>query len=199
MLHVVVVILNFVFFCRYDISFKTISGEAKSVTKEMTALWLETTQPTILSRYPLENIFSGDEFGLFFQYLPNKTFHFKKVKCSGGKHSRVRLTGMAAGNAKGERLPMFAFGKSKNPRCFKGVKRVPCRYRAQQTSWMSSELFEEWVTELDRNFGSKKRKITLIIDNCPAHPDVPALEWVELIFLPPNTTSVTQPMDQGVT
>ena len=82
---------------------------------------------------------------------------------------------------------------------FKGVKRVPCRYRAQQTSWMSSELFEEWVTELDRNFGSKKRKITLIIDNCPAHPDVPALEWVELIFLPPNTTSVTQPMDQGVT
>ena len=63
---------------------------------------------------------------------------------------------------------------------------------------MSSELFEEWVKELDRNFGSKKRKIALIIDNCPAHPDVPVLEWVGLIFLPPNTTSVTQPMDQGV-
>ena len=63
---------------------------------------------------------------------------------------------------------------------------------------MSSELFEEWVKELDRNFGSKKRKIAIIIDNCPAPPDVPALEWVELIFLPPNTTSVTQPMDQGV-
>ena len=63
---------------------------------------------------------------------------------------------------------------------------------------MLSKLFEEWVKELDRNFGSKKRKIALIIDNCPAHPDVPALEWAELIFLPPNTTSVTQPMDQGV-
>ena len=105
---------------------------------------------------------------------------------------------MAAGNAKGERLPMFVIRKSKNPRCFKGVKRVPCRYQAQQKSWMSSELFEEWVKELDRNFDSKKRKIALIIDNCPAHPDVPALEWVELIFLPPNTTSVTQPIDQGV-
>ena len=64
MLHVVVVILNFVFFCRYDISFKTISGDAKSVTEEMMAPWLETTLPTILSRYPLENIFNGDEFGL---------------------------------------------------------------------------------------------------------------------------------------
>ena len=198
MLHVVVVILNFVFFCRYDISFKTTSGEAKSVTKEMTAPCLETTLPTVLSRYPLENIFNGDEFGLFFQCLPNKTFHFKKDKCSGGKHSKVRLTGIAAGNAKGEKLPMFVIGKSKNPRCFKGVKRIPCCYRAQQKRWMSSELFEEWVKELDQNFGSKKRKITLIIDNCTAHPDVPALEWVELIFLPPNTTSVTQPMDQGV-
>ena len=177
------VILNFVFFCRYDISFKSISGEAKSVTEEMTAAWLETTLPTILSRYPLENIFNGDEFGLFFQCLPNKTFHFKKGKCSGGKHSKVRLTGMAAGNAKGERLPIFTIGKPKNPRCFKGVKRVPCRYRTQQKSWMSSELFEEWVKELDRIFGSKKRKITLIIDNCPAHP---------------VTTSVTQTMDQGV-
>ena len=132
MLHVVVVILNFVFFCRYDISFKTISGKAKSVTEEMTAPWLETTLPTILSRYPLENIFNGDEFGLFFQRLRNITFHFKKEKCSRGKHSKVRLTGMAAGNTKGERLPMFVIGKSKNPRCFKGVKRVPCRYRAQQ-------------------------------------------------------------------
>ena len=38
----------------------------------------------------------------------------------------------------------------------------------------------------------------MIIDNCKAHPHVENLGWVELIFLPPNTTSVTQPMDQGI-
>ena len=164
----------------------------------MTAPWLETTLPTIPSRYPIENVVNADEFGLFYQCLPNKTFHFKKEKCSGGKHSKVRMTGMAAGNAKGERLPMFAIGKAKNPRCFKGVKSIPCRYRAQAKSWMSSELFEEWIKELDRSFSVQKRKIALIVDNCPAHPTVTGLEWIELIFLPPNTTSVTQPMDQGV-
>ena len=37
-----------------------------------------------------------------------------------------------------------------------------------------------------------------MIDNCHAHPDVPALDCVELIFLSLNTTSLTQPMDQGV-
>ena len=63
---------------------------------------------------------------------------------------------------------------------------------------MSSELFEEWVRELDRKFGVEKRKITMIIDNCKAHPHVENLGWVELIFLPPNTASVTQPMDQGI-
>ena len=67
-------------------------------------------------------------------------YHFKNEKC---KHSKVRLTGMAADNVNGERLPMFVIGKSKTPRCFKGVKNVPCRYRAQPKSWISSELFEE--------------------------------------------------------
>ena len=40
------------------------------------------------------------------------------------------------------------------------------------------------------------RKIALIVDNCPAHPDVNDLRAIELVFLPPNTTSHTQPMDQ---
>ena len=112
------------------------------------------------------------------------------------KHSKVRLTGMAAGNVNGERLAMIVIGKSKTPRCFKGMENVPCRY---PKSWISYELFEEWVKEIDRNFGAQKRKIALIIDNCPAHPDVPALDWMEPIFLPPNTTSITEPMDQGPT
>ena len=60
-------------------------------------------------------------------------------------------------------------------------------------------MFAEWVKEIDQNFRAQKRNIALIIDNCHAHPDIPVLDWVELIFLPPNTTLITQPMDQGVT
>ena len=36
-------------------------------------------------------------------------------------------------------------------------------------------------------------------DICPAHPKVKNLKSIELIFLPANTTSVTQPCDQGIT
>ena len=63
---------------------------------------------------------------------------------------------------------------------------------------MDSTLFEEWVHELDVKFQKENRKIALIIDNCPAHPTIIDLSNVKLIFLPPNTTSVSQPKDQGV-
>ena len=105
---------------------------------------------------------------------------------------------MAASNALGDKIPMFVIGKSVKPRCFKGIKKKPCRYRAQKKSWMTSDLFEEWVRGLDCIFQREDRKIALIVDNCPAHPDINDLKAIELVFLPPNTTSHTQPMDQGV-
>ena len=136
--------------------------------------------------------------GLFYQGLPKKTLHMKGGKCSGGKHSKVRLTGMAAASATGEKLTMFVIGKSVKPRCFKNIKSLPCRYRAQAKSWMDSFLFDEWVKDLDKMFERESRKVALIVDNCPAHPKIEGLKAVELVFLSPNTTSKTQPMNQGV-
>eukprot|EP00794_Sanderia_malayensis_P001774 gene1774-biopygen1618 len=183
---------------RHNVTFRYVSGEEKSCTQEMTAPWEETYLPTILSRYELKNIFNADEFGLFYKALPTKTLHYKNERCSGGKNSKERLTGLTAANAIGEKLPMFVIGKSAKPRCFKNIQSLPCRYRSQKKSWMDGSLFTEWVKEIDRKFAAEGRKIALIVDNCPAHPTIDSLQAVELIFLPPNTTSKTQPMDQGV-
>ncbi|XP_012555218.2 tigger transposable element-derived protein 6-like [Hydra vulgaris] len=162
----------------------------------MTASWNETTLPTLLLNYKLENIFNGDEFGLFYQCLPNKTYHLSREKCFGGKNSKVRLKGIAAESASGEKLPMF--GKSKNPRCFKHIKRLPCTYKNQLKSWMTGDLFTEWVMKLDSFFRAQDRKVALLVDNCSAHPHFEGRSNINLIFPPPNTTSVLQPMDQGV-
>ena len=64
---------------------------------------------------------------------------------------------------------------------------------------MTAELFEEWVRQLDQMFSAANMKIALIIDNYDAHPHLEQLNSIELIFLPPKTTSHTQPMDQGIT
>lgn len=93
----------------------------------MTASWDEATLPTIFSNYKLEDNYNADEFGLFYQALPNKTLHLKSEKCVGGRHSKTRLTGMAAANAAGEKLPMFVIGKSTRPRYFAGFRKLPRR------------------------------------------------------------------------
>ena len=83
----------------------------------MTTSWFETRLPTILLNYELPDIYNADEFGLFLQALPSKSLHLKDEKCIGGKFNReVRLTGLAAANANGEKLPMFIIGKSKSPK-----------------------------------------------------------------------------------
>ena len=186
------------FLFRNNFSFKTVSGESKAITLEMVAEWNETTLPTLLSNYSLENTYNANEFGLFYQCLPDKSYHLKTEKRSGGKYSKIRITVLAAANAVGNKLPLFVIGKAKNPRCFKNIKKLPCRYRSQRKSWMDSVLFEEWVRDVNKKFQAEGRKVALIIDNCPAHPIIENLSHVKLVFLPPNTTSVSQPMDQGV-
>ena len=84
---------------RNNVKFKTVSGEEKSYTPEMTAPWKETHLSSMMSRHKLENVVDADEFGLLFQALPNKTLELKGEKCSGGKHSKVRRTELCAVSA----------------------------------------------------------------------------------------------------
>ena len=59
-------------------------------------------------------------------------------------------------------------------------------------------MFEEWVREPNKICECENGKVLLIVDNFPAHSQIGGLKVIEMCFLPPNTTSVTQPMDQGV-
>ena len=63
---------------------------------------------------------------------------------------------------------------------------------------MTSELFMEYLVSLDKKMHLSGRKVALILDNCPAHPNVKNLQNVELFFLSPNTTSKLQPLDAGI-
>ena len=63
---------------------------------------------------------------------------------------------------------------------------------------MTGVLFEEWVRKFDSSFRAQSRKVALLIDKYPVHHEIKNLTNINLIFLPPNTTSVLQPMDQGV-
>ena len=185
---------------RHGIKLRSVQGEEKSVDVTTVENWHKTVWQNILQNYEAKDIFNCDESGLFYKLLPNKTLSFKGQKCAGGKLSKDRITVLFCVNMDGSyKYPLLTIGKSEKPRCFKGQVTLPTEYKSNRKAWMTAELFTEWLRKFDRKMAAEKRKGALLLDNCAAHPKtVPNLKAVELFFLPPNTTSILQPLDQGI-
>lgn len=157
------------------------------------------------------NIYNADETGLYWKKMPTKSLvSMNEMSAPGFKASKSHITGMVCGNVTGtHRLPLLIIGKSKNLRCFRGIKKLPVTYKNQKNSWMDTSIFIEWydtvfIPEVKKHqlTTGNSGNVLLLIDNAPSHPSNISLERengkFKVVFLPPNVTSVLQPMDQGV-
>lgn len=136
----------------------------------------------------------------------------RELAAPGPKISKDLITALACANATGShRLPMLVIGKSKKPRCFKYVNRSAMLivYTSQKSAWMDRPIFMKWLTETFITYikayqlkNGKRESTLLLLDNAPTHPSCDILnekdEFIKVMFLPPNKTSLLQPMDQGV-
>ncbi|KAK1937943.1 Tigger transposable element-derived protein 6 [Phytophthora citrophthora] len=108
-----------------------------------------------------------------------------------------------ATNADGsDKLPLLFIGKSVKPRAFANhnvTEEFGVEYTSSGKVWMNSDLFQDWLQALNLRTILEGRHILLLVDNVSSHkePQVP-LSNVRMEFLPKNTTSVLQPLDQGV-
>ena len=107
------------------------------------------------------------------------------------------------------RLKLALISKSKKPRSLKNIKNLPASYYANKSAWVNQPFFVDWY---DKVFVPQARKncesvglpsdciIILTLDNCFTHP--PAATFIcgniRVLYLPPNVTSILQPMDQGI-
>ena len=74
-----------------------------------------------------------------------------------------------------------------------------CEYDANKNAWMTSMLFNSWLKKWNSKLQSEGRRILLLVDNCSAHNlESKKLSQIRVEFLPPNTTNVLQPCDQGI-
>jgi hypothetical protein len=158
----------------------------------------------LCSQYKDQDIFNMDETGLFWKLSPNRTLATEAR--SGGKKSKDRVTLALTTNGDGsEKLDPWIISKSKNPRCFKHINRRLLRieYRHNKSKWMTGVIMEEYL----RWFNNKMhgRKVLLLLDNFSGHElgveligGLEGLSNVRIAWLPPNTTSHWQPLDQGI-
>ena len=186
------------FISRNNIVFGTMIGERGDVNKTCVDDW-KAKLPSLCAEYAPKDIFNMDETGLFFRDTTRKTYYTKGDDCAGGKRSKERITIALCASMDGEKVRPLVIGKSRAPRCFNKLKpgSLPVSYKYNKKAWMTSAIFQEWVTELNKSMKCQGRKILLFIDNAPSHPDL-HFSNVVVRFLPPNTTSFTQPMDQGI-
>ncbi|XP_064116192.1 tigger transposable element-derived protein 1-like [Macrobrachium nipponense] len=167
--------------------------------------------------YSSQQVFNCDETGLFWKKMPRRTYITEEEKkLPGHKPMKDRLTLALCSNASGDcKVKPLLVYHSETPRAFKAHKvlkeKLPVMWRANAKAWVTRLLFTEWVNlcfgPIVKSFLQEKRlplKCLLVLDNAPPHP--PGLEedilaeysFVKILFLPPNTTPLLQPMDQHV-
>ncbi|XP_022169931.1 tigger transposable element-derived protein 6-like [Myzus persicae] len=183
---------------RHNIVWYQICGESNSVDVQNVDEW-KVKLKLIIEGYEPKNIYNGDETGLFFRALPSKTLSVKSEECKGGKLSKERLTVFLCANMEGEFENSLVIVKAQKPRCFKNVDltKFPVIWRANNKAWMTGSILEDWLHTFNNKFEKQNRRVILFLDNATCHPHL-NLSNVRLALLPANTTSLNQPMDQGI-
>lgn len=184
---------------RYGLVFRAQPVEATRVSADPSTVWHQNILPYYLNDYHPRNVFNIKETGLLYRMLPTTTFAFKGETCSIGKLCKDRVTLVVGTNMDGsEKLPLLVIGKNRNPHCFKGIKSLPVHYEANTMAWMTSQVFEQWMQQLDQKFQAQHRRVVIFVDSFPAHPEVKNLKAIELAFFPSCLSSRLTAMKQGV-
>jgi hypothetical protein len=86
---------------------------------------------------------------------------------------------------------------------------LPVIWKSNKKAWLTRYIFQQWffssfcpAVQCYYEENDLELRALLVLDNAPGHPEnldsLRCLLPVEMVFLPPNTTSLIQPMDQNV-
>ncbi|KAH0613575.1 uncharacterized protein H6S33_005461 [Morchella sextelata] len=181
-------------------------GEASDALRHHCVLALDEMNSIrqLLEDYHLQDIYNFDETGYFFRMQPDR--RLSTTSMEGEKKDKLRITVALTCNGTGShKLPPWIIGRAENPRCLKNINRdsLGAVYRFNETAWMKHDIMVEYLHWFDRKM--RGRKVVLLMDNFSAHElgvrligGEKALENTLIVWLPANTTSVWQPLDQGI-
>ena len=183
---------------------KAICGSKESAAPhDELETWKETVLVPTLARYSPNDIYNGDETALFYKSLPHRTYCFDGDKPAGSAKRKDRLTLLIITNMDGsDHRKLSVIGKSKTPRCLQKkykmqVKDMSVDWYASKNAWMTGEIHHQIMTKLNNEMRLSNRHILYVCDNASSH-QVRDYSHIKFLMLPPNATSIMQPLDQGI-
>lgn len=156
--------------------------------------------PEICAGYEPCDIFNCDETGMFYRVLPDENLSHQEQTARGRKQMQKHVTVLLCCSAAGEKFKPLVIGENSHLRVFKkdNVDSLPVLWRANKKGQMTCELFEEWLDNVNQAMGEQERNILLFTENTHLHSRGSNLSNVKVKFLPANTMSKLQPLDQGI-
>jgi DDE superfamily endonuclease/Tc5 transposase DNA-binding domain len=184
-------------FCqRNGLGLRNIHGESGDAEMENIEEKLNQIKASIKC-YALEDIYNMDETAYLYNLAPDKTIAQRQIE--GSKKDKTRLTIALTCNATGtDRFELLFLGHAVKPRCFnkKSGREHGFYYMSNKKAWMTAQFFQDFLLRFNNHVN---RKVLLLIDNAPSHIwENLRLSNVEVVALPPNTTSKLQPLDAGI-
>ena len=183
---------------------KAICGSKESAAPhDELETWKETVLVPTLSRYSLNDIYNGDETALFYKSLPHRTYCFDGDKPAGSAKCKDRLTLLIITNMdSSDHRKLSVIDKSKTPHCLQKkykmqVKDMSVDWYASKNAWMTGEIHHQIMSKLNNEMRLSNRHILYVWDNASSH-QVREYSHIKFLMLPPNATSIMQPLDQGI-
>jgi hypothetical protein len=102
-----------------------------------------------------------------------RDLHYFRVFCQGDIKPKQQVIAFHSCNADGsDKLTPLVIGKYWSPYCCKdsNINKYNIKYEANTNSWMTTKIFEDYLTQLDRKLGVKIHKILLFIDQQALYP-----------------------------
>jgi DDE superfamily endonuclease./Tc5 transposase DNA-binding domain./CENP-B N-terminal DNA-binding domain. len=191
---------------RYNFHTIKVSGEAAPADTVAAEEFVKELQHIIeKGGYLPKQIFNINETSLFWKRMPSRTYISQEDAAA-----KDRFTLLLGGNAQGDcKLKPVMVYHSANPCALKGYVKhlLPVHFYSNAKGWITGSLFIDYMTsklegEL-REYCAKENldfKILLIVDSAAGHPTIiqDLCEHIQVAFIPPNSTSLIQPMDHGV-
>ncbi|XP_071527669.1 uncharacterized protein [Panulirus ornatus] len=174
---------------RNGVTLKTFKDKdgAPSVTK-VGNHWRRYMFTKATKEYPLQNVWVVDETVLAYNSLPETLGHGAFV---GSEKMSVILACNLAGT---ERRPAVVIGRAQSLNSLT----LPASFHHHPKSAITLDFFSSWLREWDRELRSKRKKVVVLLNKAPHHPENLHLFNISVTFFPPGTATVLQPLRLGI-
>jgi len=179
----------------HDDSAITSSNTASATSHKLPS----TSSDFVTDTYQVQDIFNFIETTILYRAVPDEKLASLVEESKKGIMATERITiGLCCNLTGNEKEMPLVIGApdSENDFCGLNPDNLPVTWETQDGAWMTTELFDKWLTKFDTRMKMQGRKTLLWVENSPCHKvNNPDITSVRIMYYPQPQL---QPLCRGI-